>query len=61
MRINTVFPGKFVLYTSVYKTNSTMSVRLLKPSCYILTHRMGGLCTPIQCVNSGFHSVALDG
>ena len=20
---------------------------------------MGGLCTPIQCVNSGFHSVAL--
>ena len=30
------------------------------PLC-ILTHQMGGLCTPIQYVNSGFHYVALDG
>ena len=29
-------------------------------SCCILTHQMGGLCIPIQCVNSEFHSVALN-
>ena len=27
----------------------------------IITHRMGGLCTPIQCGISGFHCVTLDG
>ena len=30
-------------------------------SCYILKQRMGGLCAPTHCINSGFQSVALDG
>ena len=29
--------------------------------CYILKQRMGGLCAPTHCINSGFQSVALDG
>ena len=53
-----MFSNQFYLINKKEINNSTKSKLT---SFILLKQRMGGLCAPTHCINSGFQSVALDG